>query len=105
MHFKKDTIVGLALALSLAGCKSGPRINECILTYSPGHDPVADCIDPNKKAFIRQGAELDGMYLYSPKDRTDILKWAKANCGSNDKLVYGVSPEPTPSPSPSTLVK
>jgi hypothetical protein len=76
----------LVLGLGLSSCKSGPTYTECILSNVAGNEPVADCIDcakgycdPDTLKTLR-GDELDGMYLYSPESRNNILKWAKGVC-------------------------
>lgn len=120
-HWIKAGIFGLGLAFS--GCKNGPKISECILTVdqvglkaiidscaSQGadmaecakvaveHSIIADCQRPDKSFYERHGYELDGYYLYTAEDRSKLLVWAKANCGSNDKSIEAM---PTPSTTPS----
>lgn len=78
-HLLLAGIFGLAFLIS--GCKSGPQIDECLLTYVEGLPPIGDCVRPDKTTYECSGSKcLDGVYFYSAADRAALIKWAKANC-------------------------
>ena len=64
-----------AVDLCLAG--SSPR--ECVEVAMNRHF-VADFRGQNGKSYEKSGLKLDGHYLYTVEDRSNILSWAAVNC-------------------------
>lgn len=77
-HFLRVLACGVVLAAS--GCKSGPQIDEGILTIVEDGSPVGDFVRPDKSLYEKRGLDLDGYTLLSPQDRKTLLIWARANC-------------------------
>jgi hypothetical protein len=79
--YLRAAICGLVLASS--ACKGAPVIDECILTITKDNKVVADCIKPDNSFYELKDGQLDGYSALSPDDKSNLLKWAKAHCGSS----------------------
>lgn len=74
------------LISGFSSCATGPVYDECLLTViydinNIATGAVADCIKPDKTLYELPLAKLDGFYMYSSQSRSNILTWAKSNCG------------------------